>query len=52
MPRLGYLLPTRRIMGGQPETGSLLALAERAETLESTPYGSAIRCWPGRATMR
>ena len=34
MPRLGYLLPTReRIMGGQPETGSLLALAERAETL-------------------
>jgi len=34
MPRLGYLLPTReRIMGGQPETGSLLALAERAEAL-------------------
>jgi alkanesulfonate monooxygenase SsuD/methylene tetrahydromethanopterin reductase-like flavin-dependent oxidoreductase (luciferase family) len=34
MPRLGYLLPTReRIMGGQPETASLLALAERAEAL-------------------
>ena len=34
MTRLGYLLPTReRIMGGQPETASLLALAERAEAL-------------------
>ena len=34
MPRLGYLLPTReRVMEGQPETASLLALAERAETL-------------------
>ena len=34
MPRLGYLLPTReRIMDGQPETASLLALAERAEAL-------------------
>ena len=34
MPRLGYLLPTReRIMGGEPETASLLALAERAEAL-------------------
>src|SRR5882724_3667721 len=34
MPRLGYLLPTReRIMGGQPETASLLVLAERAEAL-------------------
>jgi probable F420-dependent oxidoreductase len=34
MPRLGYLLPTReRIMSGQPETASLLALAERAEAL-------------------
>src|SRR4030088_2457757 len=34
MPRLGYLLPTReRIMGGQPETASLLGLAERAEAL-------------------
>lgn len=34
MPRLGYLLPTReRVMEGQPETASLLALAERAEAL-------------------
>ncbi|SJZ51296.1 probable F420-dependent oxidoreductase, Rv2161c family [Enhydrobacter aerosaccus] len=34
MLRLGYLLPTReRIMSGQHETGSLLALAERAEAL-------------------
>jgi len=34
MPRLGYLLPTReRVMEGQDETGSLLALAERAEKL-------------------
>src|SRR5512143_1003939 len=34
MPRLGYLLPTReRIMGGEPETASLLALAKRAEAL-------------------
>jgi alkanesulfonate monooxygenase SsuD/methylene tetrahydromethanopterin reductase-like flavin-dependent oxidoreductase (luciferase family) len=34
MPRLGYLLPTReRVMEGRDETGSLLALAERAESL-------------------
>ncbi len=34
MVKLGYLLPTReRIMEGQPETASLLALAERAEAL-------------------
>ncbi len=34
MPKLGYLLPTReRIMEGREETGSLLALAERAEAL-------------------
>jgi alkanesulfonate monooxygenase SsuD/methylene tetrahydromethanopterin reductase-like flavin-dependent oxidoreductase (luciferase family) len=33
-PRLGYLLPTREaVMQGQPETASLLALAERAESL-------------------
>jgi alkanesulfonate monooxygenase SsuD/methylene tetrahydromethanopterin reductase-like flavin-dependent oxidoreductase (luciferase family) len=33
-PRIGYLLPTReRVMEGQPETGPLLALAERAEGL-------------------
>ncbi|CAN5923167.1 LLM class flavin-dependent oxidoreductase [soil metagenome] len=34
MPRVGYLLPTReRVMEGQDETGSLLALAEKAEGL-------------------
>ena len=34
MPKLGYLLPTReRIMENHHETGSLLALAERAEAL-------------------
>lgn len=34
MPRLGYLLPTRkRVMEGRDETGSLLSLAERAEGL-------------------
>ncbi len=33
-PKIGYLLPTReRIMGGMPETGPMLALAERAEAL-------------------
>ena len=33
-PKIGYLLPTReRIMAGRPETGPLLALAERAEGL-------------------
>ena len=33
-PRIGYLLPTReRIMAGRPETGPLLALADRAEGL-------------------
>ena len=33
-PKFGYLLPTReRIMEGKPETGPLLALAERAEAL-------------------
>ena len=32
--RIGYLLPTReRVMGGQPETAALLALADRAEGL-------------------
>lgn len=32
MPKMGYLLPTReRVMEGRHETGSLLALAERAE---------------------
>ncbi|HYD04360.1 MAG TPA: LLM class flavin-dependent oxidoreductase [Reyranella sp.] len=34
MPKLGYLLPTReRVMEGQPETGVLLALAEKAAGL-------------------
>lgn len=34
MPKVGYLLPTReRVMEGRHETGSLLALAERAEAL-------------------
>jgi len=33
-PHIGYLLPTREaIMQGRPETGPLLALAERAEAL-------------------
>jgi len=33
-PRIGYLLPTReRVMTGEHETGPLLALAERAESL-------------------
>jgi alkanesulfonate monooxygenase SsuD/methylene tetrahydromethanopterin reductase-like flavin-dependent oxidoreductase (luciferase family) len=33
-PRIGYLLPTReRVMEGRPQTGPLLALAERAEEL-------------------
>jgi alkanesulfonate monooxygenase SsuD/methylene tetrahydromethanopterin reductase-like flavin-dependent oxidoreductase (luciferase family) len=33
-PLIGYLLPTReRVMEGRPETGPLLALAERAERL-------------------
>ena len=33
-PRIGYLLPTREaVMQGHPETGPLLALAERAEAL-------------------
>ncbi len=33
-PRLGYLLPTReQIMAGQPQATTLLALAERAESL-------------------
>jgi alkanesulfonate monooxygenase SsuD/methylene tetrahydromethanopterin reductase-like flavin-dependent oxidoreductase (luciferase family) len=33
-PKIGYLLPTReQIMEGRPETGPLIALSERAETL-------------------
>ena len=34
MPKLGYLLPTReRVMENHHETGSLIALAEKAEGL-------------------
>jgi alkanesulfonate monooxygenase SsuD/methylene tetrahydromethanopterin reductase-like flavin-dependent oxidoreductase (luciferase family) len=34
VPKIGYLLPTReRVMEGRPETGSLLELAARAESL-------------------
>src|ERR1700756_5923532 len=33
-PKIGYLLPTReRVMEGRPETGPLLDLATRAESL-------------------
>src|SRR5215472_4663394 len=33
-PRIGYLLPTReRVMEGRPQTGPLLDLAARAESL-------------------
>jgi probable F420-dependent oxidoreductase len=49
MPRLGYLLPTReRTMGGGPETGPLLALAERAEALgfESVWVGDSLLARP------
>jgi alkanesulfonate monooxygenase SsuD/methylene tetrahydromethanopterin reductase-like flavin-dependent oxidoreductase (luciferase family) len=49
MPRLGYLLPTReRIMEGRHETGSLLALAERAEALgfESVWVGDSLLARP------
>ncbi len=49
MPRLGYLLPTReRVMEGQPETASLLALAERAEALgfDSVWVGDSVLARP------
>src|SRR5688572_6133479 len=49
MPRLGYLLPTReRVMEGQNETASLLALAERAESLgfDSVWVGDSITARP------
>ena len=53
MPKLGYLLPTReRVMENHHETGSLLALAERAEAWASIRSGSAIRSWRGRDTSR
>ena len=49
MPKLGYLLPTReRIMEGRDETGSLLALAERAEALgfDSIWVGDSVTARP------
>ena len=49
MPKLGYLLPTReRVMENQPETGSLLALAERAEALgfDSIWVGDSVTARP------
>ena len=48
-PRIGYLLPTReKVMGGHPETGPLLALAERAESLgyDSLWVGDSITARP------
>lgn len=47
--KLGYLLPTREhIMQGRPETGPLLALAERAEALglDSIWVGDSITARP------
>jgi len=47
--RIGYLLPTReRVMEGRPETGPLLALAERAEALgyDSIWVGDSITARP------
>ena len=47
--RLGYLLPTREnVMQGRPETGPLLALAERAEALgfDSIWVGDSITARP------
>jgi probable F420-dependent oxidoreductase len=49
MPKLGYLLPTReRVMEGRDETGSLLALAERAEALgfDSVWVGDSVLARP------
>jgi len=48
-PKIGYLLPTReRIMGGDHETGSLLALAERAEAngFDSVWVGDSLTARP------
>lgn len=47
--KLGYLLPTReRIMEGRPETGPLLALADRAEALgfDSVWVGDSVLARP------
>ena len=49
MPKLGYLLPTReRIMEGRPETGRLLALAEKAEGMgfDSIWVGDSVTAKP------
>jgi probable F420-dependent oxidoreductase len=49
MPKLGYLLPTReRVMEGHHETGSLLALAEKAEALgfDSIWVGDSVTARP------
>src|SRR6185369_13501289 len=49
MPKLGYLLPTReRVMENHHETGSLLALAERAEGLgfDSIWVGDSVTARP------
>ncbi|MFI5000790.1 MAG: LLM class flavin-dependent oxidoreductase [Reyranellales bacterium] len=49
MPKLGYLLPTReRVMENHHETGTLLALAERAEALgfDSIWVGDSVTARP------
>jgi probable F420-dependent oxidoreductase len=49
MPKLGYLLPTReRVMENHHETGSLLALAEHAESLgfDSIWVGDSVTARP------
>src|SRR5881394_2757813 len=49
MPKLGYLLPTReRVMENHHETGSLLALAEKAEGLgfDSIWVGDSVTARP------
>jgi alkanesulfonate monooxygenase SsuD/methylene tetrahydromethanopterin reductase-like flavin-dependent oxidoreductase (luciferase family) len=48
-PQIGYLLPTReRVMEGRPETGALLDLAARAESLgfESVWVGDSLLARP------
>jgi alkanesulfonate monooxygenase SsuD/methylene tetrahydromethanopterin reductase-like flavin-dependent oxidoreductase (luciferase family) len=48
-PQIGYLLPTReQIMEGRPETGPLLALAERAAGLgfDSVWVGDSLTARP------
>src|SRR5690349_4037941 len=49
MPKLGYLLPTReRVMEGHDETGPLLGLAEKAESLgfDSIWVGDSVTARP------